>query len=106
MIPTEDLILTPPLWGLGKTPRVIAYGPFMVEQNKNRLVGMYLMQEDDETISFWDGSRERYFKENDITLRGLQVKDAELVQLDSDRAGLSKEDVISKALLMFQPPVL
>jgi len=106
MIPTEDLILTPPLWGVGKVDRVIAYGPFLAEQGRNRLVGMYLMQEDEETISFWDGARNRYFKEDDITLKGLQVKDAELVQLDSDRAGLSKEDVISKALLMFQPPVL
>ncbi len=103
MIPTEDLILTPPLWGLGKTPRVIAYGPFVVEQNKNRLVGMYLMQEDDETISFWDGSRERYFREDEITLRGLETKDAKLVELDPERAGLTKEDVISKALLAFQP---
>ena len=103
MIPTEDLILTSPLWGLGNTPRVIAYGPFIVEQNKNRLVGMYLMQEDEETICFWDGTRERYFREDEITLRGMEVKDAKLVDLDPKRAGLSKEDVISKALLMFQP---
>ena len=106
MIPTEDLILTPPLWGLGKTPRVIAYGPFIVEKGKHRLVGMYLMQEDEETISFWDGNRNRYFQEDEVTLRGLETKDADLVQLDFKRAGLTKEDVISKALLAFQPPAL
>jgi hypothetical protein len=67
---------------------------------------MYLRQEDDETIVFWDGNRERYFAENEITLRGMEIKDADLVELDPDRAGLTKEDVISKALLAFQPPVL
>lgn len=102
MIATEDLILTPPLWSRGKTPRVIAYGPFVAQRNKNRLVGMYLMQEDEETICFWDGTRERYFREDEITLRGMEVKDAELVQLDPKRAGLTKEDVITKALLAFQ----
>jgi hypothetical protein len=102
MIPTEDLILTPPLWSGRKIPRVIAYGPFVAERNKNRLVGMYLMQEDEETICFWDGTRERYFREDEITLRGMEVKDAELVQLDPKRAGLTKEDVITKALLAFQ----
>lgn len=103
MNPTEDLILTPPLWGLGKTLSVLAYGPFVAERGKNRLVGMYLRQEDDETIVFWDGNRERYFAENEITLRGMEIKDADLVELDPDRAGLTKEDVITKALLAFQP---
>lgn len=103
MNPTEDLILTPPLWGLGRTPSVLAYGPFVAERGKNRLVGMYLRQEDDETIVFWDGNRERYFAENEITLRGMEIKDADLVELDPDRAGLTKEDVITKALLAFQP---
>jgi hypothetical protein len=36
----------------------------------------------------------------------LEIKDAKEVGLDPQRAGLSKEDVISKALLAFQPPVL
>ena len=103
MIPTEDLILTPPLWSLGKTPRVIAYGPFIAERGKNKLVGMYLRQEDEDTIVFWDGTRERYFAEDEITLRGMEIKDAALVELDPKRAGLTKEDVISKALLAFQP---
>ncbi len=103
MIPTEDLILTAPLWSINRNPRVIAYGPFIAEQGKNRLVGMYLMQEDEETITFWDGTRERYFREDEITLRGMELKDAKLVQLDPNRAGLTKEDVISKALLAFQP---
>lgn len=103
MNPTEDLILIPPLWGIGKTPRVIAYGPFIAEKGKNRLVGMYLRQEDENTIVFWDGNRERYFSEDEITLRGMEIKDADLVELDPKRAGLTKEDVITKALLAFQP---
>ena len=103
MNPTKDLILTPPLWGTGKTPRVIAYGPFIAEKGKNRLVGMYLRQEDENTIVFWDGNRERYFAEDEITLRGMEIKDADLVELDPKRAGLTKEDVITKALLAFQP---
>jgi hypothetical protein len=103
VIPTEDLILTPPLWALGKTPRVIAYGPFIAERGKNKLVGMYLRQEDEDTIVFWDGTRERYFAEDEITLRGMETKDAALVELDPKRAGLTKEDVITKALLAFQP---
>lgn len=106
MIPTEDLILTPPLWAVGRNPRVLAYGPFIAEQGKKQLVGMYLMQEDEETISFWDGSRNRYFAEDEITLRGMEVKDAALVDLDPRRAGLKKEDVITKALLAFQTPNL
>lgn len=103
MTPSEDLILAPPLWALGKTPRVIAYGPFIAERGKNKLVGMYLRQEDEETIVFWDGTRERYFAEDEITLRGMETKDADLVGLDPKRAGLTKEDVITKALLAFQP---
>ncbi len=103
MIVTEDLILTPPLWAKGKTPRVIAYGPFIAERGKNKLVGMYLRQDDEDTIVFWDGNRERYFAEDEITLRGMETKDAALVELDPKRAGLTKEDVITKALLAFQP---
>lgn len=103
MIATEDLILTPPLWGLGKTPNVLAYGPFIAERDKKRLVGMYLRQDDENTIVFWDGNRERYFAEDEITFRGMEVKDADLVELDPKRAGLTKEDVITKALLAFQP---
>jgi hypothetical protein len=103
MTPNEDLILTPPLWSLGKTPRVIAYGPFVAEKDNNKLLGMYLMQDDKDTISFWDGNRNRYFEENEITLRGIQVKDAKLVGLDPKRAGLTKENVINAALLQFQP---
>jgi hypothetical protein len=103
VIPTEDLILTPPLWSLGKTPRVIAYGPFIAERGKNKLVGMYLRQEDEDTIVFWDGTRERYFAEDEIILRGMETKDAAVVELDPKRAGLTKEDVITKALLAFQP---
>lgn len=101
---TEDLILTPPLWAVGKNPRVLAYGPFVAQQGKKRLVGMYLMRDDEKIISFWDGNRNRYFEEDEINLRGMEVKDADLVQLDKERAGLTKEDVITKALLLFQNP--
>jgi len=101
----KDLILNPPIWG-GPDEGVIAYGPFILERGKNKIVGMYLRQEDEETISIYDGARTRRFIQDSVTLRGLEIKDAKEVGLDSDRAGLSKEDVISKALLMFQPPVL
>lgn len=103
---TEELILTPPIWGLGKTPSVIAYGPFVAVRDRKRLVGMYLKQEDEETITFWDGNRHRYFGEDEVTLRGLEIKDADLVDLNPNRAGLTKEDVINKALLAFQPQPL
>jgi len=101
----KDLILNPPIWG-GSDEGVIAYGPFLLERGKNKIVGMYLRQEDEETISIYDGARTRRFIQDSVTLRGLEIKDAKEVGLDSDRASLSKEDVISKALLAFQPPAL
>ena len=101
----KDLILNPPLWG-GPDEGVIAYGPFLLERGKNKIVGMYLREEGEEIISIFDGSRTRRFPKDSVTLRGLEIKDAKEVGLDSDRAGLSKEDVISKALLAFQPPAL
>lgn len=102
MTPTEDLILTPPIWFIGTEPRIIAYGPFVAQKGKNRIIGMYLVQEDEETISFFDGSRQRYFQEDQITLRGLEAKDADLMFLDPDKIGVKKEDVIFNALLAFQ----
>lgn len=99
---TEDLILTPPLWASTSDPSILAYGPFVVEYFKKPIIGMYLTDDTDETIGFWDGSRQRYFGRDEISLRGLEAKDAKLVGLDPKRAGLKKEDVITKALLIFQ----
>lgn len=102
MIITEDLILTPPLW-TDASKGMLAYGPFVVERGSDRLVGMYLTQPEEGIVSIYDGARQRFFREADITLRGMQVKDAAYVDLDPKRIGLTKEDVITKALLMFQP---
>lgn len=101
----KELILNPPLWG-GPDAGVLAYGPFILERGRNKIVGMYLRKVDDEVISIFDGARTRRFPKDSITLRGMEIKDAKEVGLDIERAGLTKEDVISKALLAFQPPVL
>jgi hypothetical protein len=113
----KELITTPPLWGNGVPAEFVvwAYGPFILQRGKDRLVGMYLIEDAPDTFSFWDGARSRYFALEDTkadgdsikfkggSIRPMRVEDADLVQLDKDRIGLTQSDVVNRALALFQP---
>ena len=113
----EALITTPPIWGsvVPDEIPVFAYGPFILQRSKDRILGMYLVEDEPDVFSFWDGARERWFQLENTRIEGDSIKfeggsfrpitlaDADLVQLDKDRIGLTQTDVINRALLLFQP---
>lgn len=119
MIIPDALITTPPLWWSGSRVPYLAYGPFVVVRGKNKIYGMFL---DDDSKGVWeifDGNRYRFVQYDKAEavgdeihfegtqgkgiIRGLNLSDAGDLGLDPSRAGLTKEDVITKALLAFQP---
>lgn len=118
MIIPDALIKTPPLFARAVTTPPLAYGPFVVVRKKNKVYGMLLEQNDD-FLTWFDGERWRTASfdkmevvgdeivfENSIgggIIRGLNLSDAKDFGIDPKRAGLKKEDVITKALLVFQP---
>lgn len=113
----KELITTPPIWGsvVPDTMPVFAYGPFIFQRDKDRLLGMYLIEEEPDLFCFWDGARERYFQLEDtkvegdaITFKGgsfrpIATTDSDILGLGSDRVGLTQTDAVNRALLLFQP---
>lgn len=118
MIIPDSLIKTPPLFAQASPTPPLAYGPFAVVRGKRKIIGM-LLEQYGETLTWFDGDRWRsvgydkvevvgeeiHFEDNRGSgiIRGLNLSDAKDLGIDPKRAGLKKEDVITKALLVFQP---
>ena len=125
----EALILTQPIWQLPNDythPNEVARGPFVFERTMPngktvKLVGMRLAIEGTNNLLFSDGERMRYYGFDSIevdgdkviyqagqekfVIRPIELKDAAILFVDPNRAGLTKEDLINEALRVFQPRV-
>lgn len=117
----EALVLRAPIWinTLGLTNKLRkAWGPFVLEQGENKIVGMELYDYE-QGITFSDGDRMRTFPyktaevEGDVVrytnkdftfiVRPIELDDAPLFGYNRRRPGLTKEQLINEALRAFQP---
>lgn len=119
----DSLLLTPPVWinPLGMDSRTrAAWGPFIFEEGKNKIVGMELYDYGT-AISFSDGDRMRSFaykeakveegkviftnKNVTFAIRPIELEDAPEFGYNRRRPGLTKEQLINEALRAFQPRI-
>lgn len=119
----DSLTLTPPVWlntlQLNDNRRK-AWGPFIYEEGKNKIIGMEL-RDFNEAITFSDGERTRTFpydeaevegdkviftnKNTTFVIRPIEIEDAPEFGYNKRRPGLTKEALINEALRAFQPRI-